>query len=44
MTAIGIRRGYRPDGRGLAYGGMTVPPGGPVRVDDDLTRMMTRPL
>ena len=39
-----LKRGYLPDGRGLAYRGATMPPGSPVRVDDDLTLMMTRPL
>lgn len=39
-----LRRGYLPDGRGVAYRGTTVPPGDPVRVDDDLVIMMTRPL
>ncbi|WP_199511210.1 GNAT family N-acetyltransferase [Nucisporomicrobium flavum] len=39
-----LRRGYLPDGRGVAYGATPVPPGTPVRVDDDLALMMTRPL
>ena len=39
-----LRRGYLPDGRGIAYQGATVDPGGSVRVDDDLTLMMLRPL
>jgi ribosomal protein S18 acetylase RimI-like enzyme len=39
-----LRRGYLPDGRGLAYGFVTVAPGATVRVDDDLTLMMTRAL
>jgi GNAT superfamily N-acetyltransferase len=39
-----LRRGYLPDGRGLAYRGITVPPGDTVAVDDDLTLMMTRRL
>jgi GNAT superfamily N-acetyltransferase len=39
-----LRRGYPPDGRGLAVRGVTVAPGGLVRVDDDLTLMMTRRL
>jgi GNAT superfamily N-acetyltransferase len=39
-----LRRGYRPDGRGAVYGGVPVEPGATVRVDDDLTLMMTRPL
>jgi GNAT superfamily N-acetyltransferase len=37
-------RGYRPDGRGLAYRGVTIKPGTSVRVDDDLALMMTRTL
>jgi GNAT superfamily N-acetyltransferase len=39
-----LNRGYLPDGRGVAYRGTTVPPGDPVRVDDDLALMMTRHL
>lgn len=39
-----LRRGYRPDGRGLAYRFVTVAPGTTVRVDDDLSLMMTRAL
>ena len=39
-----LRRGYLPDGRGLAFRGVTVPPGGAVVVDDDLALMMTRRL
>ena len=39
-----LRRGYRPDGRGVTYRGETVPPGGAVRVDDDLALMMTKRL
>jgi GNAT superfamily N-acetyltransferase len=37
-----LRRGYLPDGRGLAYRAATVAPGARVRVDDDLALMMTR--
>lgn len=39
-----LSRGYRPDGHGVAYRGESVQPGGFVRVDDDLTIMMTRRL
>jgi GNAT superfamily N-acetyltransferase len=39
-----LRRGYLPDGRGLAYRGATVAPGTSVPMDDDLALMMTRPL
>ena len=39
-----LKRGYLPDGRGLACRFTTVPPGATVRVDDDLTLMMTRAL
>ena len=39
-----LRRGYLPDGRGVAYHGGTVEPGTSVRVDDDLVLMMTRRL
>ncbi|MEV4636872.1 GNAT family N-acetyltransferase [Actinoplanes sp. NPDC049548] len=39
-----LRRGYLPDGRGVAYGGKPVEPEAPVRVDDALALMMTRPL
>ena len=37
-------RGNLPDGRGVAYQSESVPPGAPVKVDDDLTLMMTRRL
>jgi GNAT superfamily N-acetyltransferase len=37
-----LARGYRPDGRGVVYRGEQVEPGATVRVDDDLTLMMTR--
>jgi hypothetical protein len=39
-----LSRGYRPDGRGLAYRGVTINPGASVLVDDDLVLMMTRTL
>jgi ribosomal protein S18 acetylase RimI-like enzyme len=39
-----LRRGYLPDGRGLAYRGATVAPGTSVPMDDDLSLMMTRRL
>lgn len=39
-----LARGYRPDGRGLAYGGRTCLPGETVTVDDDLCLMLTRRL
>jgi len=41
---IYLRRGYLPDGRGVAYDYVPVPPGKRVRVDDSLTLMMTRRL
>jgi GNAT superfamily N-acetyltransferase len=39
-----LKRGYLPDGRGIAYEFAPVAPGTMVRVDDDLTLMMTRKL
>jgi hypothetical protein len=39
-----LRRGYLPDGRGVAYQGQTVQSPASVRVDDDLVLMMTRRL
>ena len=39
-----LKRGYRPDGRGITYRGVTVEPGATVRVDDDLALMLTRRL
>jgi GNAT superfamily N-acetyltransferase len=39
-----LHRGYLPDGRGVAYRGITVQPAAPVKVDDDLALMMTRRL
>jgi GNAT superfamily N-acetyltransferase len=37
-----LRRGYRPDGRGIAYGGRTVPPGECIRVDDRATLQLVK--
>jgi GNAT superfamily N-acetyltransferase len=42
--AMYVRRGYRPDGRGIAYNNQTVQPGEAVRVDDDLVLMLTKAL
>jgi ribosomal protein S18 acetylase RimI-like enzyme len=39
-----LRRGYLPDGRGIAYRGATVAPATRVPVDDDLVLMMARRL
>ncbi len=39
-----LKRGYLPDGRGIAYEFTPVAPGTTVRVNDDLTLMMTRKL
>jgi GNAT superfamily N-acetyltransferase len=39
-----LRRGYLPDGRGIAYRGATVAPASRVPVDDDLVLMMARRL
>lgn len=39
-----LARGYRPDGRGVAYERQTVPPGGTLRLDDEATIMLTRPV
>jgi GNAT superfamily N-acetyltransferase len=39
-----LRRGYLPDGRGIAYRGMPSEPGAAVRVDDELALMMVRRL
>lgn len=39
-----LRRGYLPDGRGIAYQAITAVPGLSVKVDDDLALMMTRTL
>jgi GNAT superfamily N-acetyltransferase len=39
-----LRRGYLPDGRGVACHGSPAAPGSTVRVDDDLALMMTRRL
>lgn len=38
------RRGYLPDGRGLAWRGQPVAPGSTVAVDDDLALYLTRAL
>jgi GNAT superfamily N-acetyltransferase len=37
-----LKRGYLPDGQGIAYEFKPVAPGTTVRVDDDLNLMMTR--
>ena len=37
-------RGYLPDGRGVMSGGVPVPAGAKVRVDDELALMLTRRL
>ena len=39
-----LKRGYLPDGRGIAYEFKAVAPGATVRVDDDLNLMMIRNL
>ena len=39
-----LKRGYLPDGRGIAYEFKPVAPGATVRVDDDLNLMMIRNL
>jgi ribosomal protein S18 acetylase RimI-like enzyme len=39
-----LRRGYLPDGRGIAYRGATVAPATRVPVNDDLVLMLTRRL
>jgi hypothetical protein len=39
-----LKRGYLPDGRGVAYEFRSVIPGATVRVDDDLNLMMSRVL
>ena len=39
-----LKRGYLPDGRGVAYEFTPVAPGATVRVDDDLNLMMIREL
>jgi GNAT superfamily N-acetyltransferase len=39
-----LKRGYLPDGRGIAYDGRTVPPGGTVPLDDATTLMFVRRL
>jgi GNAT superfamily N-acetyltransferase len=42
--AMYVRRGYRPDGRGIVYDNQNVRPGETVRVDDDLVLMLTKAL
>jgi hypothetical protein len=37
-----LKRGYLPDGQGIAYEFQPVAPGATVRVDDELNLMMTR--
>jgi GNAT superfamily N-acetyltransferase len=39
-----LKRGYLPDGHGIAYGGQTVPVGGTLRLDDLATLMLTKRL
>jgi GNAT superfamily N-acetyltransferase len=39
-----LRRGYLPDGRGIAYGGRTVVVGDSIRLDDSATLMFTKPV
>lgn len=39
-----VRRGYLPDGRGIAWNGLTVTPMQEVMVDDDLALYFTREL
>ena len=39
-----VRRGYVPDGRGVAYAGELVVPGHTYRLDDDLVLFLTKPL
>jgi GNAT superfamily N-acetyltransferase len=39
---IYLDRGYRPDGRGIAYDGRTVPAGETIRIDDSTVLMLTR--
>jgi GNAT superfamily N-acetyltransferase len=39
-----LARGYLPDGRGVAYGGRTVPVGGTLTVDDSAALMLTKRL
>jgi GNAT superfamily N-acetyltransferase len=38
------RRGYLPDGRGIIYRNQPVEPGAVIRIDDDATIMLTRPV
>jgi len=39
-----VRRGYLPDGRGLAHGGETLQHGDTAVVDDDLVLYLTKPV
>jgi GNAT superfamily N-acetyltransferase len=39
-----LRRGYLPDGRGIAYNGRTVPAGDTIRLDDSAALMLTKAL
>jgi len=39
-----VRRGYVPDGRGVAYAGELGVPGQTYRLDDDLVLFLTKPL
>lgn len=39
-----LKRGYLPDGHGVAYEGKTVPVGGTLRLDDSTTLMLTKRL
>ena len=39
-----VRRGYIPDGRGIAYDGKPVPPGQQVTVDDNLVLYLVKRL
>jgi GNAT superfamily N-acetyltransferase len=39
-----LKRGYLPDGRGMAYGGRSVAPGDTVRLDDSTTLMFVKRL
>lgn len=41
---IYVRRGYLPDGRGIMYRNQPVEPGTAVRIDDDATLFLTRPV
>jgi hypothetical protein len=41
---IYVRRGYLPNGRGIMYRNQPAEPGAVVRIDDDATLMLTRPV